>query len=207
MPTIAERARAEAEAAEAHENEEQQTEEPPAEHDGEPAEPDGEPVVEPEPHPGDGLEEPSDQMIGELQAAVDAHHDHVHAIMGPFVEAFVPCESCNGIGIAYPQPAGPKFEHAPGTDTCSVCAGRGELETGSKRQGYELTQCANCSGKGWVGQGNMEAVAATQQAVETYPAGDGAEQPQQQPAQPASTDPFEQEAERRGYMILKKPGA
>jgi hypothetical protein len=200
MPTIAERARAEAEAAEADENEEQQTEEHETEHDGEP-------VVEPEPHPGDGLEEPSDQMIAELRAACDEHHDHVHAIMGPFVEAFQTCETCNGLGIAYPQQAGPTHEHAPGTTTCSVCAGLGELETGSKRQGYELIGCVNCNGQGWVGQGNMPTESAAKQAVETYPAGDGTEQPQQPAPQPQSTDPFEAEAERRGYIVLKKPGA
>jgi hypothetical protein len=200
MATIAEKARAEAEAAEAEENEEQQTEEQPAHHDGEP-------VVEPEPHPGDGLEEPSDQMIAELQAAVDDHHDYVRGIMGPFVAEFVPCESCNGIGIAYPQPTGPKHEHAPGTNTCSVCAGLGELETGSKRQGYELIGCTNCNGQGWVGQGNIPTESAAQAAVETYPVGDGPTAAAAPTPQPQSTDPFEAEAERRGYIVLKKPGA
>jgi hypothetical protein len=200
MPSIAERARLEAEAAEAEENDDQPTEEHETEHDGEP-------VVEPAPHPGDGLEEPSDQMIAELRAACDEHVDHVHAIMGPFVESFVTCETCNGLGIAYPAPTLPKYETAPGVATCSVCAGLGELETGSKRQGYELVGCTNCSGKGWVGQGNMPAETAAQAAVAQYPAGDGAEQPQQPAAQPPSTDPFELEAERRGYIVLKKPGA
>lgn len=199
MQSVAEKARAEAEQAEADETEEQPDQQDPNEGDEEQVSP-------VEPHPGEGLEEPSDAMIAELQAACDEHHDHVQAIMGPFVAGFVPCETCNGIGLAYPAPTGPQLEHSQGATTCSVCKGFGELLTGSKRSGYEKIQCANCSGQGWVGQGNMPAATATQQVVEQFPAGQ-VETPLQQPSPPASTDPRVQELVATGkYIVLEKPG-
>jgi hypothetical protein len=199
VTTIAEKARLEAEQAEAEDTEPEQNQPEPSE---------GDEVQEPtvEPHPGDGLDEPTDAMIAELQAACDEHHDHVQAIMGPFVDGFVPCETCNGIGLAYPAPTGPQLEHSQGATTCSVCKGFGELLTGSKRSGYEKIQCTNCSGHGWVGQGNMPAATAAQQAVEQFPAGQ-VEAPLQQPAAPASTDPRVQELVATGkYIVLEKPG-
>lgn len=199
MPTITDKARAEAEQAEGEEQPEQPTEEPTEE-------PDAEPVVEPEPHPGEGLEEPSDAMIAELQAACSDHHDHVHAIMGPFVDGFVPCETCNGIGLAYPTPAKPKLNMRHGAAECSVCDGLGELALPTKREQFAVEQCTNCNGKGWVGAGNMPTTGTTQQTIETYPAGDGnqAEQPQPQP--PASTDPRVQQLRNEGFIVLEKPG-
>ena len=199
MPSLAEKARAEAEQVEAEESEEQ--------HDQpEPSEPDEtqEPAIEP--HPGEGLEEPTDQMIVELRAACDDHHDRVHAIMGPFVDGFVPCETCNGIGLAYPAPTGPQLEHSQGAATCSVCQGYGELLTGSKRSGYEKVQCTNCNGHGWVGQGNMPAATAAQQAVEQYPAGDQQQVSMQPPQPPPSTDPRVEELRAAGYIVLETPG-
>lgn len=207
MPTIAEKARAEAEAAEAEEQEQTEGDEQ-AEPAEEPAaEPGDEPEPEPATDPAEGLEEPTDQMIAELQAACADHHDHVRVIMGGFVEGWLACETCNGIGIAYPTPSGPKLEPAPGLALCSVCKGPGELETPSTRQGYDVIQCVNCSGKGYVG--TLAGVAhETQQAVETYPQqveGQQVAEPQQ--GQPESTDPFVAEAEQRGYIVLKKPGS
>lgn len=208
MPTIADKARAEAEQTEAEEQEGEPTEEPDAEPTEEPTEPpDAEPAVEPEPHPGEGLEEPSDAMIVELQAACNDHHDHVHAIMGPFVDGFVPCETCNGIGLAYPTPTGPKLEPAPGLALCTVCKGPGELETPSTRSGYNVIQCVNCGGKGYVG--NLAGVPhETQQAVETYPQPlDGTQAPAVAQQQPPTTDPRVQELRAEGFIVLEKPGA
>lgn len=200
MPTIAEKAKAEAEQAEAEEREEQQTEE-------QPAEPEPELVVEPEPHPGDGLEEPTDTMMVELGAACNDHHDHVRAIMGPFVASFVPCETCNGIGLAYPPPATPTLEPAPGLQLCTVCKGPGELATPSTRSGYDVIQCTNCGGRGYTGAMPTQGSAAVAQAVEQYPANEGNGVPLEQVPQPQTTDPFVLEAERQGYIVLKKPGA
>ena len=199
-PSIAEKARAEADEAEAEEQHEQPTEEPAAE-------PDAEPVVEPEPHPGEGLDEPTDQMIAELQVACDEHHDRVHMIMGPFVDGFVPCEACNGIGLGYPTPAGPKFADAPQTVACNVCNGLGELKTGSSRQGFELIQCSRCNGRGYVGPDNVPTTSSPQATVETYPVGADTGNGLEQPPAPESTDPWVAEAESRGYIVLKKPGA
>lgn len=200
MTTLAEKARAEAEEAEAEEQEQQPDQDHQSNDDDEQA-----PPVEP--HPGEGLEEPTDAMIGELQAACDTHHDHVHAIMGPFVDAFVPCETCNGIGLAYPQPSKPKLEQAPGLQLCTVCKGPGELETPSTRDGFNVIQCTNCGGKGYVGQMPTQRLAEAQAAVAQYPTD------QQQPAQaaveqqPQTTDPRVAELRAAGYIVLDRPGA
>lgn len=207
MPSaIAAKARAEAEKAEAEEHEHEQPAEP-AEPSEEPAEqPAEEPTQPGEPHPGEGLEEPSDAMIAELRAACDEHADHVRAIMGPFVEGFVTCESCNGIGIAYPAPATPKLEHAPGTTECTVCKGHGELETGSRRQGYTVIGCTNCNGHGYVGAGNLPPADAARAAAEAsiQPAELPAEQPVQ--AVDGITDPRALELIGEGYLVMKRPG-
>ena len=208
MPTIAEKAKAEADQVEAEEQEQQPTEEPAGEPTEEPAgEPTEEPAPEPEPHPGEGLEEPSDQMIAELQAACNDHHDHVRAIMGPFVDGFVPCETCNGIGIAYPTPAGRRLQPAPGLAECSVCKGEGDLDTPSHRDGFDVIQCINCGGKGYVG--NLAGVPhEVQQQVETYPQTvDGVNAPAPETTQPASTDPRVQQLRAEGYIVLEKPNA
>lgn len=199
MPSIAEKAKAHADEVEAEEQEEQPTEEPPTE-------PDAEPVAEPEHHPGEGLEEPSDAMIAELQAACNDHHDHVHAIMGPFVDGFVRCETCNGIGIAYPQPARRVLKPRQGAVECSVCGGEGELELPTKREQFQVEQCTNCNGKGWVGQGNMPVANAAQAAVESYPAGAGEQPVQVTDSQPPSTDPRVQQLRSEGFIVLEKPG-
>lgn len=208
MPSIAEKAKAEAEQVEAEEQEEQPSEEPAAEPSEEPAaEASEEPAAEPEPHPGEGLEEPSDAMIAELQAACNDHHDHVHAIMGPFVEGFVPCETCNGIGIAYPTPAGRKLKPAPGLAECSVCGGEGDLDTPSHRDGFDVIQCINCGGKGYVG--NLAGVPHEVQAqVESYPQPVDGQQVEQPPStQPPSTDPRVAALRAEGFIVLEKPGA
>src|SRR5690349_17087703 len=111
MATIAEKARAEAEEAEREEHKQEPDQEDPNNGDEEQA-----PPVEP--HPGEGLEEPSEAMIAELRAACDDHHDHVRQIMGPFVAEFQPCDDCNGIGLAYPRPSAPQLEHAPQATAC-----------------------------------------------------------------------------------------
>lgn len=199
MPSIAEQARAEAEEAEAEEQEQQ-----PDQHDQSNDDDEHETAVEP--HPGEGLEEPTDAMIAELQAACDTHHDHVHQIMGPFVDAFVPCESCNGIGIAYPQPAKVKLEPAPGLQVCSVCKGAGDLETPSTREGFNVIQCTNCGGKGYVGAMPTTAIADAQAAVAQYPADQQQPAPQVPGQPPASTDPRVQELRDAGYIVLDRPG-
>jgi len=199
MPTLAEKARAEAEEAEAEEQEEQPDQDDQSNDDGEQETP-------VEPHPGEGLEEPTDAMIAELQAACNDHHDHVHQIMGPFVAEFQPCETCNGIGLAYPTPSAPKLEMKAGTQECPVCKGAGELGLPSKRDGFQVEGCENCNGKGWVGRGNLPPAQAAQAAVESYPTGAVAEAAPQQPAQPESTDPRVAELRAAGYIVLDRPG-
>lgn len=199
MSSIAEKARLEAEQTEAEEQELEQDQEEQSNDDDvqAPAE---------EPHPGEGLEEPTDEMITEVRVAVDEHHDRVHSIMGPFVAEFVPCESCNGIGIAYPTPIGPKLEQAPGLQPCSVCKGPGELATPSSRQGFDVIQCGNCGGKGYVGNVPPAPELATAEAVAQYPAGNGGNVAPAPPQQPPSTDPRVLELREAGYIVLDRPG-
>jgi hypothetical protein len=199
VSTLAERARAEAEQAEREEQEQQPDQEDPSNDDDEQEAP-------PEAHPAEGLEEPTDAMIVELQAACNDHHDHVRAIMGPFVEGFVACETCNGIGIAYPQPQTPQLETKAGTQECPICKGAGELGLPTKRQGFDREQCDNCNGKGWVGRGNLPPAEAARQAVETYPTQPGSGDPLAQQAQPESTDPRVAELRAAGYIVLDRPG-
>jgi len=163
--------------------------------------------TEPEPHPGEGLEEPSEAMMVELQAACDEHHDHVRQIMGPFVEGFVPCETCSGIGLAYPVPTGLQLEPAPGLEVCPVCKGKGDLATPSTRQGHDVIQCTACAGRGYTGTLAIPSAGQqVEQVVATFPAG---EQPPAPPvdSQPLSTDPRVQELRSEGYIVLEKPNA
>lgn len=199
MSTIADKARAEADEAEADEQEQQPDQDDQSNDDGEQETP-------VEPHPGEGLEEPTDAMIAELQAACDTHHDHVHAIMGPFVAEFQPCETCNGIGLAYPQPAKKKLEPAPGLQLCTVCKGPGELETPSTRDGFDVIQCTNCGGKGYVGAMPTQQLADAQAAVAQFPADQQQPQPSVPDQQPASTDPRVAELRAAGYIVLDRPG-
>lgn len=198
MPTIAEKARAEADQVEAEEQEEQQNEDDQSTGDEEQETP-------LEPHPGEGLEEPSDTMIAELQAACDEHHDRVQAIMGPFVEGWVPCDSCNGIGLDLPRPAEPRLEPKQGTTECPTCKGYGELALPTKRDQFAREQCTNCNGKGWVGAGNLRPEEAARAAVSAYPADAGAQVTPLEPQQPPSTDPRVQELRDAGYIVVEKP--
>lgn len=166
-----------------------------------------EPDAEPARDPAEGLEEPTDLMIAELRAANDEHHDHVRVIMGSFVEGFVPCETCGGLGIAYPQPTGPEFEHAQGLETCPTCAGRGELETGSKRQGYTLIQCGRCGGQGYVGQQQHAGAEQTAATVASFPQPPDGQQAPPASSQPPSTDPRVQALRDEGFIVLEKPGS
>jgi len=199
MATLAEKARAEAEAAEAEEQEEQQDQDDQSNDDGEQESPLA-------PHPGEGLEEPSDAMIAELQAACNDHHDHVREIMGPFVSEFAPCETCNGIGLAYPAPAKPGLEPAPGLSVRTVCKGPGELETPSTRDGFDVIQCTNCGGKGYVGAMPTQSIADAHAAVAQFPASNEQPAPPAQPEPPASTDPRVAELRAAGYIVLDRPG-
>ena len=198
MPTIAEKARAEADQVEAEEQEEQPDQDEQSNGDEEQT-----PLAEP--HPGDGLEEPSETMIAELQAACDEHHDRVHSIMGPFVEGWVPCASCNGMGLDLPRPAEPQLEVKTGTAPCPTCKGYGELALPTKRSGFDREQCLNCNGKGWVGEGNQTPESAARAAVDSYPADAGAQVTPLQSTQPPSTDPRVQELRDAGYIVLEKP--
>lgn len=200
MPPTTDELERQAEELEPDENDEPEREEPAG--DDELEQP-----AEPEPHPGEGLEEPSDAMIVELQAACDEHHDHVHAIMGPFVDGFVPCETCNGIGLAYPTPTGPRLEPAPGLELCPVCKGPGELKTPSSRSGFDVIQCTRCNGQGYVGTLAIPSAGQAAQVVEAFPAAPG--QPPAQPADPqqASTDPRVQQLRAEGFIVLEKPNA
>lgn len=198
MASIAEQARLEAERAERESDDDDE------QHDDEQQHDDDE-QHELQPHPGDGLEEPSEGMLAELRAACDEHADHVRAIMGPFVDGFGQCAECSGIGIAYPKPQGRQLKPAPNTNVCSVCEGEGELATGSKRQGFDLIQCENCNGKGWVGPANLTPVAVAAAAAAAIGAPDAAAQPQPSAAPPATTDPRVLALQAEGFIVLPKP--
>lgn len=199
MESIAEKARLEAEQAEADEHDDEHADE-------QADEPNEEPAAEPPHDPAEGLEEPTDQMVAELQAACNDHHDHVRQILGGFVAGWVPCAACNGIGLDLPQPDAPKHADAPQTVTCNVCHGLGELKTGSIRQGFELIQCVRCNGKGYVGPDNLPADTAAQRTVEAYPQQPDGQQPEPAGSQPPTTDPRVEALRAEGFIVLEKPG-
>lgn len=174
--------------------------------DEEPTPPEPAQAPDPAPEP-EYPPEPTEEMFAAVRTLNGYHHEAVREVMGPFIEGFVECEGCGGSGLAYPEPPRRQLNKAPNEQECTVCGGWGELERPTKRQGFELEQCENCNGQGWVGPKNMPPAEAARQAVASFPAANGQEgaAPPPPPSVPPTTDPRVAQLRAEGYIIMEPP--
>lgn len=97
--------------------------------------------------PAAGLEAPTPQMLGALDDAKVQHVQHVHAIMGGFVEGFEPCDKCDALGLVPPAPPARGHEFFK---PCPTCNGYGQLMTGSLSEQYAAIECVDCGSRGYL---------------------------------------------------------
>lgn len=135
MSTLTEKARDEAEQAE--------VENP----DSEEAAEDEETPPEPEPEPAGDPSEPTDRQLKSLDSEQRRHEERVRAIMGSFVEGFVACATCAGVGMV---PQGPAPKTHEDFRACEICNGFGEVLTGSRNPQHVSTSCPRCGGRGYL---------------------------------------------------------
>lgn len=107
-------------------------------------EPADEPVDEQTP-PATG--EPSKAQLREFDAEQERHEQELRRIMGAYVEGFVACDHCSGIGLVPPSPQ-PRTH--PWFVACRTCAGYGNVLTGSLDPGHESVACPECGGRGYL---------------------------------------------------------
>jgi hypothetical protein len=195
MPTVSERAQAEAERDEQElDDDELEQAEEEEQHD------------EPEqPQPPAPPAEPTEAMWTKARKENERHHERLRAIMGDFIAGFVECEACAGSGLTIPEPPAPKLPKAPQTQRCPVCDGFGDLDTDSRKSGFDVIACRNCNGKGWVGPDNLPPEEAARLAVASIGA-NGEQAASTAPApyqpQPAPTDPRADELRALGYTVV-----
>lgn len=91
--------------------------------------------------------DPSDKQLRELDREQTRHLDKARTIMGPFLEGFVECEKCGGLGLT---PPGPQPQTHEFFIACPTCQGFGEVYTGSLRPGKESRDCPGCGGSGYL---------------------------------------------------------
>lgn len=91
--------------------------------------------------------EPSEKRLRALERENERHAGKVFEIMGPFVDGFEPCHTCDGLAL---EPPGPKPQTHEYFKRCEVCLGYGEVLTGSMRDGNTSRNCPGCGGRGYV---------------------------------------------------------
>lgn len=106
-----------------------------------------EPPAEPSADPAAGLDEPTPKMLKTLQRETERYHAKVRAIMGGFVEGFVDCSTCGGIGL---EPDAPKAKTHPFFAECETCNGYGQVLTGSRDENNLGRDCPDCLGRGYL---------------------------------------------------------
>jgi hypothetical protein len=112
--------------------------------------------------------EPSKAQLRELDVEQERHEQAVHEIMGAYVEGFVGCDQCNGVGLVPPIPQ-PRTH--PYFRRCQTCNGYGEVLTGALEGVNRSRACPACLGRGYleaIGEGG--APLAGQPATATMPA-------------------------------------
>lgn len=110
---------------------------------------DPEPELEPEPEPD---AEPSSQAL--LEALEKEHRRHQNAVakaLGIEPADMHECPTCEGVGFT-PEPidAPAPLVQDPFTETCTRCAGNGEVLSGATARGLYTIPCNGCSGSGYV---------------------------------------------------------
>lgn len=102
--------------------------------------------------------EPSDRQLKALDKEADRHIAAAHKIMGHFLEGFVGCEECGGLGLT---PPGPQAKTHPFYTGCPTCNAFGKVKTGSLVEEHIGVNCPDCLGRGF-----LEAMADNETAVE-----------------------------------------
>lgn len=92
-------------------------------------------------------EEPTRTQIRDLVKENERHDDAVHDIMGGFVEGFVACDKCDGLGLEPPAPPVKTHEFFR---ACGTCNGYGSVLTGSLEDQYRGIGCPDCGGRGYL---------------------------------------------------------
>lgn len=105
---------------------------------------------EPDEPPDELGSEPSREQLKKLDAEMVRHEKRVHEVMGAFVEGFVACEGCGGVGLVAPGPPAPEPRTHEWFKTCETCAGFGQVLTGSLRNGQHMRDCPGCKGRGYL---------------------------------------------------------
>lgn len=140
--------------------------------EGEPvdAEADGGEDVEPAQPPRDDRE--VEKLRKKMDAEDERHARRITEILGEDAIHLVQCPMCMHFasGWFFPPNTFPlpeenvaaakvllgvpnmeAYKTHPGFKQCEECDGLGEVLTGSKRQGYQLSTCPGCAAKGWKG--------------------------------------------------------
>jgi hypothetical protein len=95
----------------------------------------------------------------------------------------------------------PDYQQNQAMQTCRRCHGYGDLLTGSKRKGNELTQCPDCGGLGYTDPQGMRiggpVLASVPSPVATAATPNGA------PETHGMEDPVVAELRAKGYTVLE----
>jgi hypothetical protein len=130
------------------------------------------PLPEPDDAQAQALSEKEIEKRFEKIAKENARHtSRISEIMEEGANDLLPCPLCSHFvtGWIYPPQLAPlpeegvastlavlgmhgprELRHASDTTTCQECDGQGEVETGSKRPGYESKNCGACQATGYV---------------------------------------------------------
>jgi hypothetical protein len=133
-----------------------------------------EPDAEPEPPAEPAVSQKEiDAVTAKLEKASAAYVTKVGTILGDdisdfkasplslpwlfgfvFDPAMVPLDESvvNATKALIGDPVPPPLEQAPDAHECPVCHGWGQIKTGSKVHPYNVAKCAECNGRGWVGE-------------------------------------------------------
>lgn len=111
-----------------------------------------EPELEPELEPDEPDEAQSTQaLLQSLEREETRHSKAIAKALGVELEALHECPTCDGIGYtpeAIDKPA--PLVQDPYTETCSRCAGNGEVLSGATARGLYTIPCNGCGGSGYV---------------------------------------------------------
>lgn len=113
-------------------------------------EPDAE-LEELEPPAEPDAEQSSHAMLAALEKEERRHRKAIAAALGVEPDAMHECPTCQAVGYT-PEAidAPPPLVQDPYTETCSRCAGNGEVLSGATLRGLYAIPCNGCGGSGYV---------------------------------------------------------
>jgi hypothetical protein len=92
-------------------------------------------------------DEPTPRQLKELEKENTRHVEAVIDLMGAFVDGFVPCSTCDTMGLEPPQPPAKTHDFFR---ACATCNGYGQVLTGSLEQQFASIACPDCGGRGYL---------------------------------------------------------